>query len=52
MAKYKVVADYWDIEKDEYIEKGPIIEVTKKRAEEINANIGFQVLVEVKVAKE
>lgn len=52
MAKYKVVSDFWDIEKDEYIEKDSIIDVSKKRAEEINSNIGFQVVVEEKTAKE
>ena len=52
MAKHKVVSDLWDIEKDEFVNKGSIIDITKKRAEEINNNIGFQVVVEEKSTKE
>ena len=52
MAKFKVISDFWDIEKDEYVKQGSVIDVTKKRAEEINSNIGFQVVVEEKVEKE
>ena len=52
MAKFKVTSDFWDIEKDEYVEKDSVIDVTKKRAEEINNNIGFQVVIEEKAVKE
>ena len=52
MAKFKVTSDFWDIEKDEYVEKDSVIDVAKKRAEEINSNIGFRVVVEEKTAKE
>ena len=48
MVKFKVNSDFWDIEKDEYVKQGSLIDVTKKRAEEINSNIGFQVVVEEK----
>ena len=46
MAKFKVTSDFW------YVEKGSVIDVTKKRAEEINTNIGFQVVIEEKATKE